>query len=221
MPVLNEGMNLGDVLKYEGLNLYSRETVTVLAGDGADRVMGVGTIIGRRTKSDAVADADPGNTGDGTLDNLTLGPQAVPGVYRLTCIEAAANGGIFQAVTPQGHRLPDITVGQPHDGDHLKLTLSDGAVDFVVGDTFTVTISGDGKVTAFDPAAVDGTADPIGVMARDVAAPPGNDIPETAILRHAILADHAVIWPEGITVQQKDDAIAALEARGILIRTGA
>ncbi|HSF96860.1 MAG TPA: head decoration protein, partial [Thermohalobaculum sp.] len=36
MPALNESSYLGDVLKYETPNLYSREAVTVLAGTGAD-----------------------------------------------------------------------------------------------------------------------------------------------------------------------------------------
>jgi hypothetical protein len=32
MPVISERMNLGDLLKYEAPNLYSREVVTVAAG---------------------------------------------------------------------------------------------------------------------------------------------------------------------------------------------
>ena len=32
MPVITEGLNLGDLLKYEAPNLYSRDQVTVAAG---------------------------------------------------------------------------------------------------------------------------------------------------------------------------------------------
>nr|CRH06140.1 putative phage protein GP19 [Candidatus Magnetococcus massalia] len=220
MPVFQEPQNLGDVLKFEAPNLYSRETVTVLGGVGTERILPVGTVIARRTKSELAAAAAAGNTGDGMISAVTLGSNAVPGVYSLTCITASADSGIFQVMDPNGHRLPDVTVGVAYDTSHLKFTLDDGAADFVVGDHFTVLVTGDGNMVAFDPTAVDGSADPIGIIAQHVSAPVGQNVPEVAILRHAILADHAVVWPESINETQKLEATAALEARGILIRQG-
>ena len=41
------------------------------------------------------------------------------------------------------------------------------------------------------------------------------------LARHGIVATHAVTWPVGITTAHKAAAIAALEARGILIRQSA
>ena len=41
MNAYSESTYLGDVLKCEAPNLYSREAVTVLAGDGAERVLKV------------------------------------------------------------------------------------------------------------------------------------------------------------------------------------
>jgi hypothetical protein len=49
MPVITEGLNLGDLLKYEAPNLYSRDQVTVAAGqnlvlgtvDGTEVAVGV------------------------------------------------------------------------------------------------------------------------------------------------------------------------------------
>ena len=221
MPVLSEGNNLGDVLKFEAPNLYSRAAVTVFAGSGGDRSLVIGEVFGKRTKSDVVAAADGGNSGDGTASAVTLGAKAEPGLYTLTCIAAAVNGGTFQVQTPSGYRLPDLEVGQAYADDHLNVTLSDGAADFVVGDTFTVDVSGDGKVVALDLSGVDGSQDPVGIIAAAVTAPDGTDTDGLAIIRDAILADHAIVWPGGITAQQKTDAIAALEARGILIRKGA
>ncbi|ABK44546.1 putative phage protein GP19 [Magnetococcus marinus MC-1] len=220
MPAIQQANNLGDVLKFEAPNLYSRETVTVLGGVGTERVLPVGTLIGRRTKSEVAAAADASNSGDGTIGTVTLGSRAVPGVYSLTCIIASADSGTFQVVDPNGHRLPDVTVGVAYDTYHLKFTIDDGATDFVLGDHFTVLTTGDGNVVAMDPTAVDGSADPIGIIAQRVVAPVGQDTPEVAILRHAILADHAVVWPESINETQKLEATAALEARGILIRQG-
>ncbi len=124
-------------------------------------------------------------------------------------------------LTPKGYRLPDLAVGQAYAGDHINLTIADGPVDFAVGDTFTVDVSGDGKVVALDPAGVDGSAEAFGIIAAEVTAPDGADTQGLAIVRDAILADHAIVWPAGIGAADKATAIAELEARGILVRRGA
>ncbi len=217
-----ESTYLGDVLKCEAPNLYSREAVTVLAGDDADRTLNVGAMIARRTRTEVTVTAGADNTGDGeaTLANPALGGLAEAGTYRLTCIAAGA-AGTFQVLSPKGYRLPDLTVGEAYEGDHLNLTVADGATDFAVGDAFTVEVTGDGKVVGLDPAAVDGTAEAIGIVAYDVTAPDGVDTEVTAILRDAVLADRAIVWPTDITDEGKAIAVADLEARGILIRKAA
>ncbi len=217
-----ESTTLGDVLKYEAPNLYSREAVTVLAGDGAERALKVGAVIARRTRSTVTVTAGDGNTGDGaaTPADPPLGALAEAGAYRLACITAGA-AGTFQVLSPKGYVLPDLTVGTAYAGDHLNLTVADGAADFVVGDTFAIEVAGDGKVAGLDPTAVDGTAEAIGIVAFDVTVPDGADTEVTAILRDAVLADRAIVWPAGITEAAKAAAIADLEARGILVRKAA
>ena len=215
-----ESTTLGDILKCEAPNLYSREAVTVLAGDGADRALKTGAVIARRSRSEVTVTAGDGNTGDGeaTLADPALGRLAEAGLYRLACITAGADGGTFQVLSPKGYRLPDLTVDTAYAGGHLNLTVADGAADFAVGDAFAIEVSGDGKAVALDPAAVDGTAEAIGIVAYDVTAPNGADTEVTAILRDAVLADRAIVWPAGITQEQKKAAIADLGARGILVR---
>ena len=222
MNAYAESTYLGDVLKCEAPNLYSREAVTVLAGDGEDRMLKVGAVIAARTRSTVTVTAGDGNTGDGeaTLADPALGALAEAGIYRLACITAGA-AGTFQVLSPKGYVLPDLTVGTAYEGGHLNLTVADGAADFAAGDTFVVEVSGDGKAVGFDPAAVDGTAEAIGIVAYDVTAPDGTDAEVTAILRDAVLADRAIVWPAGITEAQKNAAIADLEARGILVRKAA
>ena len=217
-----ESTTLGDVLKCEAPNLYSREAVTVLAGDGEDRMLKVGAAIARRTRSTVTVTAGDGNTGDGaaTPADPPLGALAEAGIYRLACITAGA-AGTFQVLSPKGYVLPDLTVGTAYAGDHLNLTVADGATDFAVGDTFAVEVSGDGKVAGLDPTAADGTAEAIGIAAYDVTAPDGADAEVTAILRDAVLSDRAIVWPAGITEARKKAAIADLEARGILVRKAA
>ena len=223
MNAYSESTNLGDVLKCEAPNLYSREAVTVLAGGGEDRMLKAGAVIAARTRSTVAVTAGDGNTGDGeaTPADPPLGALAEVGIYRLACITAGADGGIFQVLSPKGYVLPGLTVGDAYESDHLNLTVADGAADFVVGDTFTIEVSGDGKVVGLDPAAVDGTAEAIGIVAFDVTAPDGTDAEVTAILRDAVLADRPIVWPAGITEEQKKAAIADLETRGILVRKAA
>lgn len=78
----------------------------------------------------------------------------------------------------------------------------------------------DGKLYALAPTANDGTQDAVGVLVQSVDA---TLIDNTGVIiaRHAILSDRAVVWPSGITASQKAAAIARLEAKGVLIRSGA
>ena len=223
MNAYSESTYLGDVLKCEAPNLYSRDAVTVHAGDSAERALKAGAVIAARTRSTVTVTAGDGNTGDGeaTLSDPALGQLAEAGIYRLACITAGADGGTFQVLSPRGYVLPDLTVGTAYEGGHLNLTVADGAADFVVGDAFAIEVAGDGKVVGLDPAAVDGTAETVGIVAYDVTAPDGTDAEVTAILRDAVLADRAIVWPAGITEEQKNAAIADLEARGILVRKAA
>ena len=96
MPVQTEGKYLGDWLKFEAENHYSRDLVTILAGNGADRALSTGMVLGKITKGAAAGAAVAGNTGRRHHHRRpTVGQAAKPGVYRLVCIEPAADGGKF------------------------------------------------------------------------------------------------------------------------------
>ena len=123
-PVFTEGLNLGDLLKYEAPNLYSRDQVTVAAG----QVLALGAVVGVITASSKVKVVDP-SASDGS--------------------EVAA-GVLIQAV--------DANLADRDDG--------------------------------------------------------------LIVARHAIVADHALVWPTGITVAEKKSAVAQLKALGILVRKG-
>ena len=61
MPTLVEPMNLGDLLKYEAPNLYSRDPATVAAGQN----LVLGSVVGRETATNKLKAIDPAAT-DGT-----------------------------------------------------------------------------------------------------------------------------------------------------------
>ena len=61
MPTLTQAPHLGDLLKYEAPNLYSREQATVAAGQN----LPLGAVVGRVTATGKLAALDPSAT-DGT-----------------------------------------------------------------------------------------------------------------------------------------------------------
>ena len=125
MSTFTEPLNLGDLLKYEAPNLYSRDRVTVAAGQN----LPLGTVLGIVTSSGKYKQLDP-STDDGS--------QVAAGVLLQGC-------------------------------DASLLERDDGLV----------------------------------------------------VSRHAIVADHALQWPEAITAAEKASAIAQLKALGVLVRQGA
>jgi hypothetical protein len=125
MPtVFAESMNLGDLLKYEAPNLYSRDRVTVVAGN-----------------------------------NLPLG--AVVGMVTAT-----------------------------------------------------------GKVKQIDPSATDGSEVAAGVLMQACDAALAERTDGLMLARHAIVSDHALQWPTGITTGEQQAALAQLKALGVLVRQG-
>ena len=124
MPVITEGKNLGDLLKYEAPNLYSRDQVTV----GAGQSLPLGTVVGLVTATAKLKQIDP---------SATDGSQYAAGV-------------LMQSV--------DATLIDREDGLMLA--------------------------------------------------------------RHAIVADHALVWPAAITAAEKLAATLQLKSLGILVRKG-
>jgi len=91
----------------------------------------------------ASAEADAGNTGDGTVGSLTADSTAPVGDWTVRCVVAAANGGSFIVIRPDGTVDPGVAVvGSAYNGTNgLNFTIADGDADFIVGDEFTVTVA--------------------------------------------------------------------------------
>ena len=125
MPAMQEPINLGDLLKYEAPNLYSRDRVTVAAG----QTLPLGTVLGQITAT--------------------------------------------------------------------------------------------GKVKQIDPSATDGSQYAAGVLMQDADAALADRNDGLMVARHAIVSDHALHWPTGITTAEQQAAIQQLKALGVLLRIGA
>lgn len=213
MPVQTESNYLGDLLKYEAPNLFSREEVTLTAGN-----LALGAVIGR--KAPAVTVTPGSNTGNGVMGAVTLGVAALPGSYVVTCKTKVTNAGVFTVVDPRGLPLADLTVAVNYAGDHINCTLADGSTDFEVGDTFTIAVSVASEIGEFNPGASDGLQFAAGVLME--AADASAAARETVIIaREAIVSRQALVWKSGATAPQKAVAIGQLKILGILAREGA
>lgn len=211
MATITEGAYLGDAVKWEQADNYSREKVTVLSGEN----LAILEVVGKVTKSTPTTGTAGTNTGNGTCTSVTAGKQAKLGTYTLTCTAAATNGGTFKVVSPDGDALANATVGTAYTSEQLNFTLNDGATDFAVGDSFTIAVAaGSGKVVAYDQDAVDGSADAAGFMIAAVDASSA-DKEGVIISRDALVVTGNLVWPDDITDDEKTAAIAQLEALGI------
>jgi hypothetical protein len=212
-------------LKYEVSPMFCREIVPLLAGSGAKRIIEIGTVLGLAWGGafDGAIAARAGNTGNGTAAMHTTETAAgvVPGVYTAICVEPAANLGSFQVSDPAGVPIGTAVVGTLFDGV-VKFTISDGATDFIVGDGFNITVTAPveaSKALAWTPAATDGSEIAAAVALDKAVAQDGVD-GSILILRRgpAIVSRSGLVYAGTPTDAQKAAAIAALEARGILIR---
>jgi hypothetical protein len=119
-------------------------------------------------------------------------------------IEQNNLGDLLKFEAPNLYSREEITVAQ---GQKLAL----GAI---IGQDSETDV-----IKALNPAATDGTQNALGALIAEVDATSGNT-KAVIVTRDAILADHAVVWPSAITLEQKTAAIKQLEARGVIIRKG-
>lgn len=226
MSTLTELRTLSGFVAYEEADYkYSRDSVTLISGQN----LAIGTVVGLITLAGAT-ETHAGNTGNGamTLDGTTpVLANAIAGVYTVKCIAAAANSGTFHVLDPEGRMLGQYIVAGAAFANQIKFTIADGAADFVVGDTFLVTVAaGSGKATALNFSALDGSQYAAGILIEAVDASAA-DKKTTIITRYAILKSSTLVWPAGATTAQKNTAIAQLggsapgksQARGVIVRS--
>lgn len=218
MALYTETNRRGDWLKRRFLDpLYHYEPATLASGQNLTE----GTVVGAVLLGSA-SETHAGNTGNGamTLDATTpVLAGAKVGVYNVKCITAATNSGTFRVTDPDGIVLGDVAVAATF-ANKIKFVIADGAADFIVGDTFLVTVAaGSGKLKALAPSANDGTQIAIGILLNDCDAS-GGDKPCVYVARGpAIYAAGQITWPNGISAGAKATAIAQLNALNIIGRT--
>lgn len=137
--MFTEGRHPGEFLLGD-LSSRSRGKGVVVAGSGVFPpgmvlgVIGIGSAVG--------AIKAGGNTGNGvmTLDADPVREGVTAGVYTITAVDPATNGGRFSVEDPRGNVIGFANVGVAF-ADQVAFTIADGATDFILGDGFTVTVN--------------------------------------------------------------------------------
>ena len=157
--VATETKRLGDVLKYE----FEREMgfcrKAVTAYESGAKTYTPGTVLGKTLVSgSAAAVAGGANTGNGTMGSITVSSHAKVGQYVLRITVASSNAGAFELLNSNGSVVGTGNVASAFVGAGLAFTLADGATDFIVGDTFVITVTGTEKYKILENTASDGSA---------------------------------------------------------------
>lgn len=220
MTVLTEGRHPGEFIMTEANGQRSREAVTI----AAEQAIEPGYLLSKlaiAAGAVAISQAFAG-TGNGvlTFSDPAYNTKVKDGDYTVTCFEAAADGGKFNVEDPSGKNIGTATVGAAFNKE-IKFTIADGATDFVVGDTFTVSVAADAEdyqYAAYDPAGTDGSEEPSAIAIYGVTTGEDETADIAAITDDAEVNGHCLAWPSGITASQKADAIQSLNRSGIKVR---
>lgn len=133
-----------EFLLSEAHGTLSRDSVVVASGAGS---LVAGSVMGRITKRLAAApipSVTGSSPGNGTMTNLSFGPDVQVGTYVLACTVEASNGGTFSVTAPDGTVLPNATVGTAYKSSHLNFLLNDGQSDFKTTARFNVVVTAAG-----------------------------------------------------------------------------
>lgn len=194
---------------------------TITAG-GTPMVAGDGfaiTTVDGISKPTATAAANAGNTGNATCSAVTCTGYAPKlGLYKLTINVAATNAGEFTLEDPDGKIVGTGNVASAFVGGGLSFTLADGSADFVAGDRFHITVSaGSGKLTQWNPSAVDGSQTVIGILYgnRNASTVDKN---VTYVARAASVNQSELIFPTGANAATIAAGVVQLKTLGILAR---
>lgn len=233
LPVMKiqQRPGMSSLLKKEVDAELCRGTGTLLAGEGGARELLLGQLVGKITAGDepvVTASAADGNVGTGvlTLASPAFTSAVKAGRYTVTFVGEAGDGGNFKVEDPAGIAVSAGKVGTAF-GKQVRFTIADGTPDFAVGDQFFIDVeigAGDdgGKLAAWDPEATDGRQIIHGVCLKDCAAAEGEDLVGGVLFsrRMSLLYAPAIVWPEGVSADQKAAALADMEDRlGLIARS--
>lgn len=226
MSVITQGKQPAEFIMSEASGMRSRDTITILSGEG---VLDPGTVLGlvgdnTGTVTVGTPTAAAGNTGNGTMTkaNPAYGAGVKEGTYRIVALEPITNLGTFAVEDPDGVTIGTAKVGVAFD-DVIKFTIADGATDFVAGDTFTLAVSiaaaaSMGKYRVADPTNTDGSQFGVAISIYGVDAT-SSDVKVAAITRDAEVNGNCIAYDANVDdAGKKATQVVSLARVGIIVR---
>jgi hypothetical protein len=158
-------------------------------------------------------------TGQGVISGITLGKYAQNGTYRIRVTTTAATSPL-EITAPDGSTLGDGKIAVAYTSDHVNFTVADGGT-MTANDYYNIIVAnsatqGQGKL--WDPTAVDGTQEAVGVIVNAADASSTTAL-ATLLTRDAEVKSSLLTWKSTVTAAQKAEAIRQLAARQIIVRS--
>lgn len=212
MTTLTESPHAGEFLISEANGYLSREAIHVALESGS---YDAGRVLAEALDADITVTPAAANSGDGTVGTLSLGANAKIGGYRAVCIEPASDAGMFAVYDPDGLFIGKANVAVAFTGP-INFTISDGAANFVAGDSFTLAVSRAATpgYVAYDQ---DAGGIPAGILFDGVEGATGG-VPGVAIVRLAEVHGATLGWKSDIEAGEIAAALAHLAKRNIIAR---
>lgn len=211
---VTEFFHAGGFLVSESNGHRSRDSGLLASG----QYLQAGTVLGKASLGAGSAVVGV-STGNGAMGAITVGSTAIVGVYVLKVTKAATNAGDFEVTDPNNEICGVGSIGTPFVGGGVSFTLADGATDFIVNDTWLITVAaGTGLLSPFDPTATNGVHRPIGILYGPTDAT-NFARPGAYIARAAEINASELVWGVNVTTApQRSAALTALGSLGIIAR---
>lgn len=188
------------------------DTGIILRGEGDSGMLKRGTVMGKVKVGTVPATGTPGaNTGNGTLTGVAAARRIKAGTYTLTCIDTATNSGLFRVVDPDGNHIGTARVGQVFTSPQINLTVNDGAIDYVAGDSFTIVVpAGSGYLRRVNSANVDGSGVVHSVLAEKRTIEAGAEDLGAPLIKQGHLNDSGLFFGGSDTIATHGEDLKAL-----------
>ena len=219
MTVFTEGRHAAEFLLSEGERNFSRDNIVI----AASQVIKPGTLLGKRAVvADVVATATASAGNTASAGTIAMGTPAVTskvkdGRYKGIAVTATT----VRWEDPSGKEIGVSTHGAEFSKGGVKFTITAGGSANVAGDEFYIDVAAnadDFEFGAHNPAASDGLEIPVAVALYAATTGEAESAEISAVARYAQVSGKLIVWAEGITAEQKADAVQALAERGIIVR---
>lgn len=162
-----------------------------------------------------------GNTGNFTLGAVTIGSNALDGVYNGVMLTAGATAA-FELQAPDGTVVGTGKIGTAFSGP-ISFTITAGGAAAVVGDTFNVTVlrpfneAGE-QFKAWNPAATDGSQVAVAVALYPAVTASGQTAKIAAMRRQGAVRGADLTWNGSATNNQIAEGVNQLARKNIVLR---